>query len=119
MRYEIINPSDACWIEAESDAVAAFITVLASAGAYVARRDGWSSKLYLAGFGGDPETDFCEEFGAESFLNFMRQNKDSIIRACESATVPGERTSLNDVASRFHKLPARLNWEDEEEEAPQ
>lgn len=87
-RYEIINPSDACCIEAPSDLIAGLAIMLISEGRYGLRRDDDETTLPILAFGGDaPIVAWLKENGIEGLEAmgaFVSENTEAIARTLES-----------------------------------
>ena len=134
--YEIINPSDAVTITAESEAHACAAVLLLSEGAFGLKSEDGESVLPMFMFGGDPDAWFQEKHKI-SLRDILRQT-DEIATVLESAATCSlskrrmydlaiaaitdderrnlfiadwdneSRSSLNAIATKAHRLAARL-----------
>lgn len=109
MKYEIINPSDECYLEHPEQKVAITAGLVLGGGAYGLKSvETCEMALPILAFGG------AEEFlnktfgGPESYALFVAENYRAISDALLSVSLPQERTSLNDIAGRAHSLGRTL-----------
>jgi hypothetical protein len=87
--YELVNPSDEWTFLAPNDKIAWLVSFIVGEGKTPAKRDGWSSGLYI--FGGDPEKDFEKEFG-EPLKGFLDRYRDDIIKSLRTFMIHRERS---------------------------
>jgi hypothetical protein len=93
MIYEIINPSDACTVEADDDMVAAAAILLLGDGMYGARREGNEDVLPIFVLGGAKALDaWLEGQGVKSISDFMRGKKQEIAACLDSLVYGKENT---------------------------
>lgn len=134
--YEIINPSDAVTITAENEAHACAAVLLLSEGAFGLKREDGESVLPMFMFGGDPDKWFQENHKI-SFGDILKQTND-IAAVLETAATCSlskrrmydlalaaiteddrrkafitdwddqNRSSMNAIATKAHRLAARL-----------
>lgn len=96
MEYEIANPSDMCFVSHDEPAVVAATVTLLGNGMYPC---GKLPTLYM--FGGDPDTQFKEQFGVT--LKEMVEDKEycrKIADCFDSFRYASERSSMNNIGER-------------------
>ena len=98
MKYEIINPSDKCYITSNSELVARFCCLLLGNGRYVLRDENNNDigNMYL--FGATKET-LDEEYEGD-FNVFAKTHWKDIVECFKSFEYAGERTSINNIGAR-------------------
>lgn len=106
-KYEIINPSDKCFIYSENLIVAKFCCLLLGNGMYgladcETGKDVFSIKIF-----GMSDKEIIEEFG-ERLDEFLKHNKEEIVKCFKSFEYPSERTSLNNIGARAECLAEKL-----------
>jgi hypothetical protein len=108
MKYEIINPSDQCFIEHSDEKVAIAATIFLGEGKYgLSRVSDDNTVLPILLFGAGKF--FDEEYGGtEAFHAFVDANLPGIGDALLSVSRPGERSSLNDIMGRAHAMGERI-----------
>ena len=93
MKYEIINPSDECYIESENETVACFCTLLLGKGKYGLNNDNDETILpVLLGY-----VDEWAENHIGDVETFMDEHIDEIIQCLRSVEYARERTSMNNI----------------------
>jgi hypothetical protein len=108
MQYEIINPSDQCFMVHEDKKIAITACLVLGSGLYGLTDESGKSVLPILAFSGSKEF-LKEEFGGtDEYGSFLAKNYAGIADALESVYLPGERSSMNDIVDRAHKLCARL-----------
>lgn len=101
MRYEIINPSDKCFVDAESELDAQIIGSLLGQGMYGMEDDG--GKVVLNVF---DSLDDATEMSEEEICSYIDSHAETLAAAFESFRYAEERTSLTNIgenAKRFAK----------------
>ena len=94
MKYEIINPSDECYIESENETVACFCTLLLGNGMYALNNDNDETILpVLVGY----DADEWEENHIGDVEKFISEHIDEIIQCLRSVEYARERTSMNNI----------------------
>ena len=98
MKYEIINPSDKCYITSNNELVARFCCLLLGNGHYVLRDENNNDigNMYL--FGATKET-LDEEYDGD-FEAFAKTHWKDIVTCFKSFEYEGERTSANNIGAR-------------------
>lgn len=98
MQYELINPSDKIFFEAEDLEVATVAVGLVGSGKYGAHPKGDGPVVPIFLFGG--WVDFCtEHFGKEpDYKDFTLMSR--VATCLRTFRVDGERTSMNDICGR-------------------
>ncbi len=93
MKYEIINPSDECYIESENETVACFCTLLLGKGKYGLNNDNDETILpVLLGY-----VDEWAENHIGDVETFMDEHINEIIQCLRSVEYARERTSMNNI----------------------
>ena len=95
MTYEIINPSDKCFIEAESDTVAALVGNALGNGYYGVRDENGKAVLHIMQSVSEAVNMTEGELSA-----FIDSHHREIRKAFESFRYESERTSLNNIEAR-------------------
>lgn len=95
MKYEIINPSDKCFIEAESDTVAALVGNALGNGYYGVRDENGKAVLHIMQSVSEAVNMTEDELSA-----FIDSHHREIRKAFESFRYASERTSLNNIEAR-------------------
>jgi len=124
MKWEIINPSDYCTMEAESFAVACVASLFLGEGKYGLDPIGDTNKEYkmpIMLFGGVDEF-FSREFGFKDFGDGMKEIKETkmaeVIKALDSVSYEGkERSSMNNIVGYAKELVKYLSKSKEESNA--
>jgi hypothetical protein len=96
MKYEIINPSDKCYISSENERVAKYACLLIGNGKYGlhnAETGGSVLSIYLFGIS---DEEILAEFG-EPLNDFFEHYKKEIAECINTFEYAGERTSLNNI----------------------
>lgn len=102
MKFEIINPSDKCFMIAEDLMVAAIAVSLLSEGKYALEGVDNDKEVPLFLFGGHDEW-FKNQFDLsfeEAMLVVVSEKKPQLISALESIEYESERGSLNNIQQR-------------------
>lgn len=108
VRYEIINPSDKCYLWAGEEIVISAAVLILGHGQYMVRGlDGGSLPTCFI-MGGNPDEAFRECFGI-SFTEFMikGENLRKVADCYSTFEYEGERTSMNDIGARAKALEKR------------
>ena len=95
MRYEIINPSDKCYIYAEDVRIARIVCVLLGNGMYGLVDEQGNVVMHVF-----EELDIPQE----KISDFVNQYAAEIASVLESFEYEGERTSLNNIGRRASVL---------------
>ena len=106
-KYEIINPSDKCFIYSDNLRVAKFCCLLLGNGRYGltdCETNETAFSIYLFGIS---EEQIVKEFG-EPLDKFMEHNKVEIVECFKSFEYPYERTSLNNIGERARLFAQKL-----------
>ena len=104
MKYEIINPSDKCYISSENERVAKFSCLLIGKGKYGLKNAETGERVLSIYLFGISKEGILQEFG-EPLNEFFENNKKEIAECFKSFEYAGERTSLNNigfVANHFY-----------------
>lgn len=110
MKFEIINPSDECYIEGDDFKTIAVATALLGNGSYgLTQVDGDLEMpiLCIAGFG-DPNTWFLKQFNETADQIFKSINKEELKKVLISVHLLRERSSLNDIVKYARILAKRI-----------
>lgn len=107
MKYEIINPSDKCYISTDNERVAKFCCLLLGNGMYGLVNAFTGEKVFGIKMFNFPEEDIIKEFG-EPLEDFMLHNKFAIADCFLSFAYDSERTSINDIGGRAKILHDRI-----------
>ena len=100
MKYEIINPSDKCYITAEDDKTAAVAVYLLGNSWYGAKNAETGESVLGV---------FQEPFGTEAALElFLKEHIEDLTKAFESFEYDGEPTSLNAIGERAASMGKAL-----------
>ena len=98
-KYEIINPSDKCFISSDNEKIAQFCCLFVGNGKYGLKdMNTGKTVLDLLIFGG------AKEFIKKAFgdaKQFLTDNVDDVIKCCDSFEYSGVRTSLNNIEAQF------------------
>lgn len=106
MKYEIINPSDECYIVAYDENIACVSVLLLGMGCYGLKDTDGNTVLPIFILGGADEW-IDEHIG--NLEEFMLKNKSAIADCLRTVYYPEERTSLNDIQGRALKLAEDLS----------
>jgi hypothetical protein len=106
-RYELSNPSDPCFFDAEDDKVAMAVCLLVGRGNYPLLRDGENLGGLLL-FMDDHAVESClvKWFGS-NLSDFLNDHKGEV-RAALMSVVTETKSSLNDIESYAHRLADQL-----------
>lgn len=96
MKYEIINPSDECYISSENEKVAKYSCLLIGNGKYGLHNAETGESVLSIYFFGISEEEILQEFG-EPLEDFFEHNKKEIAECLNTFEYAGERTSLNNI----------------------
>lgn len=110
MLYEVVNPSDPVFLEAEDPLVAAVSTLLLGEGLYGCKTPEGAVVLPLLAFGGDAALEsWCASKGIRLDV-FLHARKAEVASCLASAALPPgrKRSSLNDICGAARNLAARL-----------
>ncbi len=95
MKYEIINPSDKCYIFAEDERLAKIACALLGEGWYGLKDESGNSTMYIFEGAADALQMTDEEVTA-----FIDSNLTALAEVLNSITYPSERTSLNNIEAK-------------------
>lgn len=101
MKYEIINPSDKCFITSDNEKVACFCNLLLGNGMYGLRREDGTDADNIHLFGYDADALNADYEG--DFQQFSKTHAKEIADCFKSFEYAYERTSLNDIGSRAER----------------
>lgn len=96
MKYEIINPSDECYIESENETVACFCTLILGKGKYGLNNDNDETILPILFYYVDAYAEWVENHIGD-VETFMSEHIDEIIQCLRSVEYARERTSMNNI----------------------
>jgi hypothetical protein len=117
MKYEICNPSDPYTMDCPDIKLATAAILLLGSGHYpLVDIETQETIVPVFMFGGLEEW-LTEHFGSESnFSDFVKSNKPAIADCLASVTLGcAERSSMNDIGGRAHKMADELRQESKEE----
>ena len=101
MKYEIINPSDKCYITSENEKVACFCNLLLGGGMYALdREDGESADGIHFGY----SKEILDEDYEGDFEKFGESHAKEIADCFASFEYAYERTSLNNLGKRAEQF---------------
>lgn len=107
MRFELINPSDKIFLDAENVQVAQIAALYAGKGYYGLNDESGNQVFGMIAFGGS-DGFFASFGGQEAFAEFAKSHKKEISDCLLSFRVNGVRSSLNDICGYAHSLAASL-----------
>ena len=101
MKYEIINPSDQCYVFADDERVAAASIILLGEGMYGGHGEDGKSIPCFYPLGGDYNADWKEKYGItlEAYLE-LPDARPNLAKCYDSFIYAGERSSLNNIGAR-------------------
>lgn len=102
MKYEIINPSDKCFITSENEMIARFCNLLLGQGMYGLKRDDGTDAdcIYLFGY-----SQKCLDADYEGdFKEFSYRHAKEIAECFNSFEYASEPTSVNYIGGRAKEL---------------
>jgi hypothetical protein len=111
MKYEIINPSDKCYISSENEKVAKFCCLLLGDGRYGLKNAETGETVFSIYLFGISEDEVNNQFG-EPLEQFLEHNKKQIADCFNTFEYAGERTSLNNIGERAKLYHNRLMEQD-------
>lgn len=97
-QFEIINPSDECYVYSEDPLVAAAAVCILGGGAYPMKEVGSSFEMPLFLF--SDADDWWKEKAKMTFKQYMENNKKQIAQCLGTFKYPHERTSMNNIGAR-------------------
>jgi hypothetical protein len=105
LRYEIINPSDKCFLQADSDIVASAAAIILGSGAYGLRDDKDRPLPSMFLFGDNPNAVWKKHFGI-TFAEYLDMPGAllSIANCLATFTYAGKRSSLNNIGAKAAAL---------------
>lgn len=107
MRFELINPSDKIFLNADDLRVAQIAALYAGKGYYGLNDENGEQVFGLIAFGGSE--DFIKSFGDEaSYKKFVEDKKREIADCLKTFRTDGVRTSMNDICGNAHRLAAQV-----------
>jgi hypothetical protein len=99
MRFEIGNPSDKCFVDAEDPkAAAAAITLLGHGQYFCKAEDGTDYPAFYV-LGGDPQEIWKDKFGLTLNEYLAGSGLDAIIDCLKTFRYDGERSSMNNIGA--------------------
>lgn len=98
-KYEIINPSDKCFIYADDVRLAKIVCALLGEGWYGLRDENGEGIMHIL-----QSLDEALEMKEEEVITFIDNNKKEIAKVLRSFEYPMERSSLNDIKWRAEKI---------------
>jgi len=100
LKYEIINPSDECFLSSDDPKVVAACIGIVGGGAYGCKGEDGSSLPTMFLFGGDVNVTWKDYFGV-TFDEFMKtENVYGLMADCfDTFYYPSERSSLNNIGA--------------------
>lgn len=107
MKYELINPSDKIFFEADTKEIAFLCSLFLGNGKYSARNVETDESTNMYFFGIEDET-LTKELGMHVDL-FCKENAKEINKCFKSFYVEGERSSMNDICAYAHGLSVKEN----------
>ena len=106
MRYEIINPSDKCFVSGDNfEAVCAAVALLGE-GRYALESEDTKTTMPFFMFGGLDEW-WVEKFGRK-FQAYFDSAKSDIATVLDTFKYNGERSSMNNIGAYAERLAKRL-----------
>ena len=99
VKYEIINPSDKCFISSENKQIAKFCCMLLGEGKYGLENAETGEEAFPIYLFGMSEQTIIEELG-ESIESFFAHHKKEIADCLKTFEYASERTSLNNIGKR-------------------
>lgn len=107
MRFELINPSDKIFLDADDLRVAQIAALYAGEGYYGLNDENGEQVFGLIAFGGSEE--FIKSFGDEDgYKKFIEANRMAIADCLKTFRTDGVRTSMNDICGSAHHLAEQL-----------
>lgn len=106
MKFEIINPSDEAYLEADDFENAVLSCVVIGDGYALKQVDG-ELEMPIPLFS-DFEVWFQKQFGKTFEESLKKMNKKEIKKILESVHLKGERTSLNDFTKYAHAMAKKF-----------
>ena len=113
MKYEIINPSDKCFISSDNERVAKFCCLLLGNGMYGLNNAETGEDVFPIYIFGMSEKVMLEEFG-EPLKDFLSNHRLEIAECFKSFEYAGERTSLNNIGERARILYEKLKEKEDD-----
>lgn len=103
MKYEIINPSDKCFISSENERVAKFCCLLLGKGMYGLKNAETGETVFPVYIFGMSEKVVLEELG-EPLETFSHNHRSEIAECFKSFEYASERTSINNIGGMARKF---------------
>lgn len=101
MKYELINPSDRIFFDAENNKIAQFCSTYISTGyTYENTETGESGNMYIFGI---DEDGILKEFGCD-IKTFIKENAKEIQACFASFRYSSGRTSMNRIVDFAHSI---------------
>ncbi len=98
MKYEIINPSDKCYISSENEKVAKYSCLLIGNGKYGLKNAETGESVLSIYLFGISEEEILQEFG-KPLGEFFEENKKEIAECLNTFEYATERTSINNIGN--------------------
>ena len=105
-RYEIINPSDLCYVSGEFLPVSAAVALLGNAQYGAESTEDCTNKMPIFIFGGFSEW-FLDTFKI-SFSDYFDAHKQEIVDVLKTFEYDGERSSMNDIGKYAKRLVEKI-----------
>lgn len=99
MKYEIINPSDKCFISSDNERVAKFCCLLLGRGMYGLENAETGETAFPICLFRMSKKIIIEEFG-EPLQDFLKNHRLEIVECFKSFEYASERTSLTNIGER-------------------
>lgn len=111
VKYEIINPSDKCYLEHHDEKVAITACLVLGGGSYGLQTEDGRTVCPVLFFGA--KEFLTETFGGtDEYGSFLANHYPGIADALESVVLSKERTSMNDIKLRAQKIAKKLRAKD-------
>jgi len=107
MRYEIINPSDKCFIKADSFMVACIANAILGGGKYGLKGTDNQNEMPIFIIGGFDEW-FKKTFDKDFSVDLVAENYTDVCDCLSSVKYRGERTSTNNIKFRGQEYSSFL-----------
>jgi hypothetical protein len=108
MKYEIVNPSDQCFMEHADPKVAIAACLILGEGRYGLKDPEGNTVLPLVAFGGAKEFLNAAFGGEDAYGSFIADNYGPLSDALASVSLSGERSSMNDIRGRAQRIATGL-----------
>lgn len=107
MRFELINPSDKIFLDADDIRVAQIAALYAGKGYYGLKAENGEQVFGMIAFGGSE--DFIKSFGDEAgYKRFIETHRRAIADCLKTFRTDGARTSMNDICGNAHQIAEQI-----------